>query len=71
MSEEQRAESKEPNPGSDEAIAQGCSCPVMDNGHGRGSAHGDGTFVMNTVCPLHGFMAGVGLEHGVGWGDAR
>ena len=24
------------NPGSDEAIAAGCTCPVIDNGHGRG-----------------------------------
>ena len=24
------------NPGSDDAIAAGCTCPVMDNGRGRG-----------------------------------
>ena len=25
-----------PNPGSDAAIVAGCTCPVLDNGHGRG-----------------------------------
>ena len=49
-----------PNPGSDEAIALGCTCPVMDNGHGKGYMGGvkdeDGNvvFVMNCDCPLHG-----------------
>jgi hypothetical protein len=49
-----------PNPGSDAALAQGCKCPVLDNGHGSG--HGtvviDGAsttvFVMSEDCPLHG-----------------
>ena len=39
-----------PNPGSDEAIDQGCACPVLDNGHGRGP----GPFWINVYCPLHG-----------------
>ena len=25
-----------PTPGSDEAIKMGCTCPVMDNAHGKG-----------------------------------
>jgi hypothetical protein len=25
-----------PNPGTEEAIKQGCKCPVLDNHHGRG-----------------------------------
>jgi hypothetical protein len=29
------AKAKVPNPGSDEAIDQGCSCPVLDNSHGK------------------------------------
>ena len=29
-------EAKAPNPGSDDAIEQGCRCPVMDNAHGHG-----------------------------------
>lgn len=41
-----------PNPGSPDAVIQGCQCPRMDNHHGRG--RGDGTFVMVLDCPLHG-----------------
>ena len=42
-----------PNPGSDAAIALGCTCPILDNGHGRGC---DGTgrrFWINAECPIH------------------
>ena len=45
-----------PNPGSDAAIKQGCTCPVMDNAHGRGIM-GDGEkhgFWITRSCPLHG-----------------
>jgi hypothetical protein len=42
-----------PNPGSDEAIAEGCSCPVLDNGRGRGSGYGEGMFWINGDCPVH------------------
>lgn len=42
------------NPGSDEAQEQGCLCPVMDNGHGRGYMGLPGIFVMREDCPLHG-----------------
>jgi hypothetical protein len=53
-----------PNPGSDEAIAMGCSCPRMDNGYGRGS-YKDG-WVINLSCPVHNvdpkdFMDSVGI----------
>jgi len=41
-----------PNPGSDEAVAQGCACPVMDNCKGQGI--GAGLFWINQECPLHG-----------------
>lgn len=43
------------NPGSDEAVAQGCTCPVMDNGHGRGAYQIDGVwqFWIAFGCPLH------------------
>ncbi len=40
-----------PNPGSPEALAQGCLCPVIDNCRGRGIG---GQFWMNLECPLHG-----------------
>ena len=49
-----------PNPGSDTAIDQGCTCPVLDNGHGLGllggiaDAAGSPLFVMDVGCPLHG-----------------
>ncbi len=45
---------EKPNPGSDEAIALGCTCPVIDNGHGKGSGHGEGLFWTTEGCPLHG-----------------
>lgn len=43
------------NPGSDEALAQGCICPVLDNRHGAGLEYPDGpAFWINRTCPLHG-----------------
>ncbi len=42
---------KIPNPGSDEAIDQGCICPVLDNSHGKG--FGNGRFWITDGCPLH------------------
>ena len=40
-------------PGSDEAIKAGCSCPVLDNAHGRGYMGVAGTYVYSCGCPLH------------------
>ena len=47
---------KKPNPGSPEAVQQGCKCPVMDNHNGRGFHMGDNgpMFWMVRDCPLHG-----------------
>ena len=48
-----------PNPGSRDAIAKGCTCPVMDNGHGRGymggvkDKDGNALFVYSASCPVH------------------
>lgn len=42
-----------PNPGSDEAIKQGCICPVIDNAHGKGYMGKEGVFVFTGDCPLH------------------
>ena len=45
-----------PNPGSPEASAAGCNCPVLDNAHGRGY-FGDGEkfgWVVRGDCPIHG-----------------
>lgn len=42
------------NPGSDEAIARGCTCPVLDNGHGNEElALVRGGFFISEDCPIH------------------
>jgi len=44
-----------PNPGSGDALAQGCKCAVMDNNHGAGFPYdGEMCFYINEDCPLHG-----------------
>jgi hypothetical protein len=45
-----------PNPGSNEALDQGCTCPVIDNQNGKGSYKSEG-FIINGDCPIHGFRA--------------
>lgn len=46
---------KTPNPGSPEAVSQGCTCPRLDNGNGRGYLCDNGErFVIAGFCPLHG-----------------
>jgi len=47
-------EKTRPNPGSDEAVAAGCTCAVMDNRHGQGIPSKDGPlFWISGDCPLH------------------
>lgn len=42
-----------PNPGSGEALAQGCLCAVLDNNHGRFAPFpGDGWWI-TYGCPVH------------------
>lgn len=49
-----RAAEVRPNPGSDEAVEQGCTCPRMDNGYGKGSAElRSGEFWITQGCPVH------------------
>lgn len=49
----------EPNPGSPEAEKLGCTCPIIDNGHGRGymggvkDKSGETMFVYTSGCPVH------------------
>ena len=42
-----------PNPGSDEARKQGCTCPRMDNSYGKGYMGNPDVFVYREGCPLH------------------
>lgn len=42
-----------PDPGTDEALQQGCTCPVYDNNHGRGYMGQEGIFVYSMGCPVH------------------
>jgi hypothetical protein len=43
-------------PGSNEARARGCICPVMDNRYGAGQDRGgrEPVFVVNLECSVHG-----------------
>ena len=43
-----------PNPGSEEARAASCICPVLDNNYGWGSDWGKDRFWITEECPLHG-----------------
>lgn len=55
---ELRTQKPLPPPGSDEARADGCTCPVMDNRRGRGAYNapvsGEPQFWVNGDCPMHG-----------------
>lgn len=46
-----------PNPATKEAIEQGCTYPVQDNGYGYGYRGQKGVFVYNADCPVHGINA--------------
>jgi hypothetical protein len=54
---------KPPPPGSPEAVALSCTCPVLDNGGGKGylggmtDADGNVIYVQRQDCPLHGWEA--------------
>ncbi len=45
-----------PNPGSNEALNMGCTCPVIDNRYGDGIHTDSGAvlFWYNEDCPIHG-----------------
>jgi hypothetical protein len=46
-----------PSPGSSEAIALGCKCPIKDNHHGKGVKLmniDQWMFWINQTCPVHG-----------------
>lgn len=48
-----------PYPGTDEAVARGCTCPQHDNWFGRGIDGGGNLFWINQSCPIHGAATGV------------
>lgn len=42
-------------PGSDAAITNGCTCPILDNGYGEGFVvNGRRQWWIAEACPLHG-----------------
>ena len=43
------------NPGSPEAVALGCTCPVMDNHNGVGYCGVGHVHIVCNGCPLHSF----------------
>ena len=42
-----------PNPGSANAVALGCTCPIFDNCHGAGVVGHPGWFWFSDDCPVH------------------
>lgn len=42
-----------PNPGSDEALARGCLCAVLDNNHGKYPPWKPSGWWVTEGCPLH------------------
>ncbi len=42
-----------PNPGSDEALDQGCTCAVLDNHHGRSAPWPPDGWWITEGCPVH------------------
>ena len=43
-----------PPPGSDAAVESGCTCPVLDNHHGKGFLwDGAPVYWITEGCPLH------------------
>ncbi len=51
--------SKLPNPGSDEARAEGCICPVAENNGGLTAPSPPDSWWQRTDCPVHGTSLGV------------
>ena len=42
-----------PNPGSDEALSQGCLCAVLDNCHGKVAPYPPDGWYITMGCPVH------------------
>lgn len=51
----------EPNaPGSKDAVKRGCTCPQIDNHHGRGFQGKRGCHIITAGCPVHDPKEGCG-----------
>ncbi len=50
-----RTEKRRMTPGSKDAVAVGCTCPVLDNAHGRGAYQINGVwqFWQSVDCVVH------------------
>lgn len=46
-------EPADPKPGSDDARKLGCTCPVMDNAHGKGVFALGTAWWITVGCPVH------------------
>lgn len=61
---EKNQRKKIPNPGSKDAINMGCTCAVLDNGHGAGCGQftdsGEPCFWITENCPIHGIESSKG-----------
>ena len=55
-----------PNPGSDEAVAIGCTCPVMDNARGKGHMCIPDYYWISGGCPVHNTDTTTRRAEGVG-----
>lgn len=42
-----------PNPGSLQALAQGCTCPQLENHYGHRAPHEPDTWLVAMSCPVH------------------
>lgn len=42
-----------PNPGSPDALAQGCTCPQLENHYGHRAPHEPDTWLVAMNCPVH------------------
>jgi len=42
-----------PNPGSNEAVEDGCLCPIVENNYGQAEPDGDGMWWIDARCPVH------------------
>lgn len=52
--------SKKPKPGSEQARAEGCCCPVLDNNNGRSAPFPPDNWWISGECPLHAAAPGDG-----------